>query len=286
MFGAPSIVRASWGSALVCAALAVPLPAAAGLFSSGIPLGWAIVGGAGTSAADGDVGLSPAGSSRYGWVSTAGGVVDQGTLPGVGNGSPGFANGSTLTSHPFPALAGQGLRFFFNYVTSDGAGYADYAWARLLDFSMNQVAVLFTARTTPGGNTVPGFDLPAVAATMTPANVVIPDAPFVDPSDPSLGRIGPTWGPLSETPGTCWDIGCGLTGWVQSDYSFTNSGNYYLQFWVTNWGDDAVNSGLAFDGITIDGRPIQDVVIPLPAPVLLLASGLVALFAFRRRQSA
>jgi hypothetical protein len=31
----------------------------------------------------------------------------------------------------FAATAGTALNFYFNYVTSDGAGFADYGWAEL-----------------------------------------------------------------------------------------------------------------------------------------------------------
>ncbi len=262
---------------------------AAGLFDGGLPTGWTVDGGstsAGTSAADGDVGLAPGGGARYGWVSTASGLVGVGALPGIGAGNLANApNGSTLTSTLFSATAGQNLRFFFNYVTSDGAGFADYGWARLLDGGANPVAVLFTARTTPPDNgvpqnSVPGFGLPPIAATLTPGFVSIPDV-FVGGQ-----RIGPTWSPLTETPGACFAEGCGLTGWVQSDYTIAAAGNYLLQFGVTNWDDNGFQSGLAFDGITVGGTPIDQVpvqVVPVPGSILLLASGLVGLLSLRRR---
>ncbi|MEI7466475.1 MAG: NF038132 family protein, partial [Burkholderiales bacterium] len=202
-----------------------------------------------------------------------------GTLPGIGKRtdplSGDFVTGSTLTSTLFSATAGQNLRFFFNYVTSDGAGFADYAWARLLDGSANQVAVLFTARTTPGGNSVPGFGLPATSATLLPALVEIPDV-----------GVGPTWAPLGGDSGRCFNQGCGLTGWVQSDYSIANAGVYQLQFGVTNWNDEKYQSGMAIDGVTLGNVPIQELptaVIPVPGAALLFASG-IALFGFARRR--
>jgi len=99
-------------------------------------------------------------------------------------------------------------------------------------------------------------------------------------------RIGPTWSPLTETPGACFAEGCGLTGWVQSDYTIAAAGNYLLQFGVTNWDDNGFQSGLAFDGITVGGTPIDQVpvqVVPVPGSILLLASGLVGLLSLRRR---
>jgi hypothetical protein len=151
----------------------------------------------------------------------------------------------------------------------------------LLDGSSNQVAVLFTARTTPGGNSVPGFGLPATSATLLPALVQIPDV-----IDANGDRVGPTWSPLGEPDGRCFDQGCGLTGWVQSDYSIASAGVYQLQFGVTNWDDDAYQSGMAIDGVTLGNVPIQDLptaVIPVPGAALLFASGM-ALFGFARRR--
>ncbi|HUX29311.1 MAG TPA: hypothetical protein VMV78_01650 [Thiobacillus sp.] len=65
-----------------------------------------------------------------------------------------------------PLHSGDELEFNFNFATPDGAGYADYGWARLLDSSSSVVAPLFTARTTPEGNSVPGFDMPVIDATI------------------------------------------------------------------------------------------------------------------------
>ncbi|WP_341647658.1 NF038132 family protein [Thauera humireducens] len=122
-------------------------------FDGGSLSGWTGVGGFGTSGADGVVTASPEGGA-YGWVSTNNGVSGA-TLAGVGGN-----NGSLVQSSVFSASAGDSLEFYFNYVTSDGGTYSDYAWARLLLSDLTQVAVLFTARTTPDGNSVPGFGLP------------------------------------------------------------------------------------------------------------------------------
>jgi len=261
---------------------------AASLFSGGLPAGWVVDGGGasfGTSGADGDVTLAPGSAGNYGWISTNEGRRDVGILPGIGNRTDplidNFVTGSTLTSTLFAATAGQNLRFFFNYVTSDGAGFADYAWARLLDGSSNQVAVLFAARTTPGGNSVPGFGLPATSATLLPALVAIPEV-----LDVNGARVGPTWSPLGSDSGSCFDQGCGLTGWVQSDYTIASAGAYRLQFGVTNWDDESFQSGMAIDGVTLGNVPIQDLpttVIPVPGAALLFASG-IALFGFVRRR--
>jgi hypothetical protein len=251
------------GSALVFSSAAFAAP----MFDSGIPAGWTTVGNAGTSGADGLVSLAPSGGNQYGWVSTRNGANGV-ALPGVG-GSGSGTNGSTLRSTAFSADAGEDLEFQFNYVTSDGAGYADYAWARLLDTTFNQVALLFTARTAPAGSIVPGFSMPAPAATLTPLSV------------PIIGG-NPFWGPLGGSSGSCYSAGCGYTGWIGSSYTIANAGNYILEFGVTNWIDTLYDSGLAFDGITVGGDPITQV--PEPASLALLGLGMLGITAARRRR--
>ena len=194
--------------------------ASAGTFDLGVPASWACTGSCGASAANGVVTMAPTGGSQYGWVSTSGG------MNGVGLGIGG-TNGSLLRSTLFSAGAGDALNFYFNYVSSDGAGYADYAWARLLDGSDNEVALLFTARTTPSGSAVPGFDVPPPVATLSPSPATI------------LGGA-PSWSPLGGSSGTCWDTGCGYTGWIQSDYTIAAAGTYRLEFGATNWLDTQV----------------------------------------------
>ena len=239
--------------------------ASAQQFSGGMPAGWSCVGNCGTLGANGVVTLAPGGGTQYGYVSTAGGVGGGGNLLNLG----GETNGSSLTSTSFSATGGDILKFNFNYVTSDGSSYIEYAWARLLDASFSQVALLFTARTTPAGNTVPGFGMPAPAATLVPA------------STPIIGG-GPAWAPLGGSSGACWSAGCGYTGWVQASYSIASAGNYYLQFGVTNWADQAFDSGMAFDGITVNDTPISS--IPEPSTVALMATGLLGVFGIARRR--
>ena len=140
------------------------------LFDSGIPAGWTTVGNSGTSGPDGVVTFDS--GHQYGWVSTDGGVS------GANLSYIGGTNGSYLQSSVFSASAGDALDFQFNYVTSDGAGYADYAWACLLDSSLTEVALLFTARTKTSGSIIPGQDMPAPSATLTPTSVpIIPGKP-------------------------------------------------------------------------------------------------------------
>ena len=243
--------------------------ASATAFDGGIPTGWTGVGNYGTLGANGVVSTSPEGGN-YGWVSSAGGTSLGANDLNIGS----ETNGSLLRSGIFSAVAGDSLQFYFNYVTSDGSGYIEYAWARLLDSSLNPVALLFTARTTPSGNTVPGFGLPPIEATIIPASTpIIPG--------------GPAWSPLGSYSGSCYAAGCGYTGWIESDYTIANAGNYILEFGVVNWSDQIYDSGMAFDGITVGGVPIDpDGEVPEPASLALLGLGLAGLGMFRRRKTA
>jgi hypothetical protein len=225
-----------------------------------------IVGSYGTLGADGVVTL-PAGFLSYGYVTTDGGVPGGGQIAGVGG-----TDGSSYQSDVFSATPGEPVKFDFNYVTSDGAGYADYAWAELRTDLNVHVAWLFTGRTKSSGNIAPGFGLPGLDAVLTP---------------PTSGIIGgaPTWSPLGSSSGTCYSSGCGYTGWIESAYTIGSSGNYTLDFGVTHYLDTAFQSGMAFAGATVGGRAIKTGSIedtPEPASMLLLGIGLAGLACVRR----
>lgn len=184
------------------------------------------------------IGALPSGGTSYNWVSTSFGQTGAGQLAGFGG-----TNGSSLTSDAFYAAAGSKVEFYFNYVTSDGAGYADYAWSQLIGASSS--TSLFTARTKPTGSIAPGFGLPGVTATLSPTEVPIVSG-------------APTWAPLGGSSGNCWSAGCGYTGWIKSTYEIQTSGTYQLAFGVTNWDDTAYDSGLAFQGLLLNGSVIGD----------------------------
>lgn len=230
-------------------------------------------GTAGVLGADGVVTLPPvSGATAYVYVTTDGSDY---TDAGLAQGSE--TNGSELTTFDFIADAGDILEYYFNYVTSDGSGFSDYAYAELNNVDMGTSALIFTARTTPSDDTVPGFGLPELAPGVT-----------LDPETTAIKPGGPVWSPLGGDSGLCFSgvgNGCGYTGWIKSTYTIAEAGTYSFTFGVVNWSDSAYNSGLAIAGLTIDGEVIVDPelpAIPLPAGVLLLPTALLALRSLRK----
>ncbi|MES2263178.1 MAG: NF038132 family protein [Pseudomonadota bacterium] len=244
----------------------------AAMFDSGLPAGWECAGHCGTLAADGVVSLAPGGGSRYAYVSSVDSTRSDIFLPGVDDVAH-SRTGSSLTSQAFSAIAGAQLKLQFNYVTSDGGGFSDYAWARLLDTGGQQVALLYTARTRQPGDVVPGFNMPAPDATLTPATIGIQGG-------------NPAWSALGDASGQCYEAGCGHTGWVASQYTIASAGTYRLEYGVVNWGDNIYDSGLAFDGEASGIMPLP-VPVPVPEPagwgMLLAGLGLVGAIARRKR---
>lgn len=186
---------------------------------------------------------APIGNGSYDWISSYLGQEGAGQIAGFEGEA---TNGSELLSDTFYAAANSEVSFFFNYVTSDGSGYADYGFAQLINVATGAVtANIFTARTKPSGPIVPGLDLPAVEATLNPVSVpIIPG--------------GPIWSPLGPNSGYCYDSGCGYTGWVQSSYTVQDAGSYQLRFGVTNWSDNSVDTGMAFSGLLLNDATIGD----------------------------
>lgn len=207
-------------------------------------------GNCGTSGPSGVV-TAPPGGTSYQYVSTDNGVYGAGQIAGVGG-----ENGSEYVTAAFGAAAGDVLNFNFNFVTSDGGTYADYAFAELLVGGAH-AAWLFTARTQPSGNTSPGFGLPANDATLNPGSTPI--------------NAGTEWAVLGSDSGDCYGDGCGNTGWINSLYTIGTAGSYQVRFGVTNWSDSSYNSGLAFAGLELNDTPIG--AVPEPATWAMMLAG-------------
>src|SRR5438270_1077583 len=92
-------------------------------FSASGAVAQTCTGNCGTDSANGVV-TAPPGGGNYQYVSTSGGAGGAGQISSVGG-----TNGSEYVTSVFSANSGDALNFNFNYVTSDGAGYADYAFA-------------------------------------------------------------------------------------------------------------------------------------------------------------
>lgn len=243
--------------------------------------GWACTGACGSSAAQGDLTLSPFASPAYGFVTTSGSEALGVSPLALGANSRGEeTNGSRLVSAPFDAAAGDRIEVQFNYVSTDGKGFDDYAWARLVQADSGElVAWLFTARSSNSstGNIVPGdvlrrdeFDPRAVIVNY--ADFQFTSKTVDDPVD---------WAPLGASNGTCWRdnaAGCGYTGWLLSRHDFAAAGSFRLELGVVNWGDGAYDSGLAFDvrGLTT--------AVPEPGPAASLLAGLALLGGLARRR--
>ena len=271
--------------ALALAILGVVTPTLSADPLGPVPTGWACNGSCGTDGSDGVVPVTGAlPNSTYEWVSTYDPTINTttgnfanygvGALPN--NALGGETNGSTLATSTFTVTDNSTLNFYFDYVTSDGAdsmtNYADYAWAALFDQNGNLVSLLFTARTEPTGTVVPGPGMPNPTATLDPTSVTM--------------SSGTTWSPLGPDSGSCYGPGCGNTGWVDTTYNIATGGTYYLEVGVVNWNDQLYNSGLAMDGVAINGVDIDPSGMPEPGTWLMLAIGVASVLVLRRKRLA
>ncbi|MDX8128213.1 NF038132 family protein [Methylomonas sp. OY6] len=255
---------------------------------------WTASGAAGLIYGDNTVNNSPTGNAQFGYVSTSGGVygVSSLVLRDEGRGTENQTNGSKIQSNAFSANANDTLTLQFNYISTDGRGYDDYAWARLVNADThNTAAWLFTARSTnsANGNVVPGNVLNRQVDNNLPDEL---DAVLNDGNTIGFAAAGTSWIPLGGSSGICWDNAntCGPTGWIKSAYSFTATGSYFLEFGVINWGDEAFDTALAFDfgglqqvnfsGVAIMPPPST---VPLPGGFLLMSLGMGLVSAISRR---
>lgn len=252
---------------------------------------WTCVGTCGSSGADGDITESPLGSG-HAFLSTNGSTatgVSHLDIEESGGGGQRFrqTNGSRYTSAAFSLGSGQAVEAWFNYISTDGKGFDDHAWARLVDTATGTTAAwMFTARSTNGSkqNVVPGNAL-AKATNETvgfnPVDVLVNYADFdFNTRNTAIGNPV-DWSRLGEWNGTCWRDnaeGCGFSGWLHAVVT-PGAGTYRLEVGVVNFGDTLWDSGIAFDMAGLNAAPV-----PEPATAALLAGGL-ALLARRRRQA-
>ena len=243
---------------------------------------WVCTGNCGSLVQDGDVTLSPLGNAKYGYVTTAySEALGVSPLSLSDNKVGAETNGSRIVSGAFSAGADDSLNIHFNFVSTDGKGYDDYAWARILNAGDNSlVAWIFTARATNSGSNkiIPGDVVGS--AEFNPRDTLTNYADYEFTSKTA------DWSALGSSNNICWQTdakGCGYTGWLESSFKFAQAGSYKLEIGVTNWGDTAYDTGLAFDFQNLSDSRIA-APVPEPGSVSLFLAGLCVLgFAAHRR---
>jgi hypothetical protein len=251
---------------------------------------WDCLGQCGSLGADGHVSLSPLGNAQYAYVTTAdSGALGASPLALDANsrGAGTEQNGSRFTSGAFTAGVGDVLDMRFNYVSTDGKGFDDYAWARIVNASNGDaVAWIFTARSSNSstGKIVPGDVVRREEFDPDLTIVGYDDFDFhtQDGSDPIQ------WSPLGGSNQTCWRenaAGCGYTGWLHSRYSFAQGGSFRVEVGVVNWGDYAYDSGLAFDFSGLQAGFSAPVPEPSAAAMLVLGLATLGLGVLKRRRA-
>jgi len=238
---------------------------------------WTCTGNCGAMAAAGDIVASPLNSPKYGYVTTFNSSsigVSPLALDSNSRGNGTETNGSKFVSSSFSVLQNDQLNIHFNYISTDGKGFDDYAWARLVNASDSSfVAWLFTARSSNSatGNIVPGDVVRK--EDFDPDTTITNYKDFSFTSKTSSDPVN--WSPLGSSNGTCWRDnapGCGFSGWLQSSHTFASGGTFKLEIGVTNWGDTAYDSGLAFDFQNLNATNLAPV--PEPSTYLMFMAGL------------
>ncbi len=266
------------------------LPAIANAASISLAnLDWTSKGTMGTIGGTPAMSASPAGSSQFAYVTTAGGVSGVSPLNlKPDNKVGGQTNGSKAVSSTFNANAGDTLQMYFNYMSTDGRDYVDYSWARLVDENGAHVAWLFASESnnSGNGNVVPGKVLKSQDKDLP----MLPDE--VDAIVNNGNTVGfevnsTDWAPLGDSVDACWDSAntCGSTGWLRSQYTIGGAGIYFLELGVMNWGDEAYQSALAidFEGLNSARFGSQMAAVPVPAAAWLFGSALLGFAGLRRK---
>ncbi len=272
-------IRPRLGPPLLAIAVAILIHAQSALAADLTPpselANWSCTGHCGSTAPVGDITGSPLGNPKHGYVSTAGSQAFGVSPLSVSDNKVGAeTNGSKFVSGVFAAGHNDRLDVVFNYASTDGNGYDDYAWARLLDVDNNNALAswVFTARSTNSGsnNIVPGDVLPS--------NEFDARSVITNYRDYEFTAKTIDWAPLGVSNNICWESdakGCGFTGWLQSSVTFEKAGRYRLEVGVVNWGDTLFDSGLAFDYAGLVDSRIAPV--PEPRTYMMMLAGLMML---------